>query len=600
MTASFANIDDYFLTGIYNGKSFSIKKTTVDLYVEEPYLYFRWFEFKSSPILRNEWKVDFNDITITGAGVVSATDAETKLEAILYTPNLTTDGTLASDSDLKYPSEKAIRTYIAANALSTVLASGNIFVGSVGNVATAVPMSGEATLANTGAITLSTSAVTGKVLTGLSVTGTTIVGTDTILQAFGKTQNQINALVGGVTYQGTWNANTNSPALATGVGTKGYYYVVSVPGATSLDGITDWKLGDWAIFNGTAWEKVDNTDAVISVFGRTGAVIAAAADYSGIAMAGVTSFNGLIVTANTGVITTGTWNGTILTGQYGGTGVANTGKIITLAGNLTTTGAFNTTFAQQFTGTVTLPPSTSVLAASTVALTAGGLPYIAATGLLAYSSNLLWDNTNLNLTEGDIGGTSKKLKLYVGNSTDTMYIGDNTASAELGIFYYGATSGGSLFTEVGIVLDQVNQIYLIGNIVSDYIAVQVGSGTFLSSATQAGLLTTSYGVQVTESSGLYQFLHAGNPDILNLTATAMTFSEALNIVVGTSTGTKIGTATSQKLSFWNKTPIVQPTTSISGVSFTANTGTTVNTGSTFGGYTLAKVVAALVNTGILA
>jgi len=37
-----------------------------------------------------------------------------------------------------------------------------------------------------------------------------------------------------------------------------------------------------------------------------------------------------------------------------------------------------------------------------------------------------------------------------------------------------------------------------------------------------------------------------------------TLSDAANIVVGTSTGTKIGTATSQKLGFFNATPIVQP------------------------------------------
>ncbi len=116
------------------------------------------------------------------------------------------------------------------------------------------------------------SAVTGKVLTGLNVTGGTVVATDSILDAFGKVQNQINGLLGGSQYQGTWNASTNTPALASGVGTKGYYYIVSVAGSTNLDGITDWNLGDWAIYDGTAWQQVDNTDAVVSVNGFTGAV----------------------------------------------------------------------------------------------------------------------------------------------------------------------------------------------------------------------------------------------------------------------------------------------------------------------------------------
>lgn len=117
-----------------------------------------------------------------------------------------------------------------------------------------------------------TSRVLGTTLGGLSITGGSIVSTDTVLQAFGKTQNQINGLLGGAMYQGVWNASTNSPALSSGVGTKGYYYVVNVNGSTNLDGITDWKVGDWAIFNGTTWDKVDNTDAVSSVNGAIGAV----------------------------------------------------------------------------------------------------------------------------------------------------------------------------------------------------------------------------------------------------------------------------------------------------------------------------------------
>jgi hypothetical protein len=116
------------------------------------------------------------------------------------------------------------------------------------------------------------SAVTGKVLTGLNVTGGSVTATDSILAAFGKVQNQINGLIGGSIYQGTWNASTNTPTLTSGVGTKGYYYIVSVAGTTNLDGITDWNVGDWAIYDGTAWQQVDNTDAVVSVNGFTGAV----------------------------------------------------------------------------------------------------------------------------------------------------------------------------------------------------------------------------------------------------------------------------------------------------------------------------------------
>ena len=141
-------------------------------------------------------------------------------------------------------------------------------------------LTGEATASGPGAaaVTLSTPAVTGKLLTGVNITGGTVVATDTILEAFGKVQNQINGLVGGSIYKGTWNAATNTPTITSGVGNTGWYYIVSVSGSTNIDGITDWNLGDWIIFDGTAWQQVDNTDAVVSVNGYTGAVSLVSSD----------------------------------------------------------------------------------------------------------------------------------------------------------------------------------------------------------------------------------------------------------------------------------------------------------------------------------
>jgi hypothetical protein len=72
-------------------------------------------------------------------------------------------------------------------------------------------------------------------------------------------------IVSGTTYQGVWNANTNTPTLTSSVGTQGYYYVVNVDGSTDLNGITDWKSRDWAIFNGGTWQKVDNTENPLSI-----------------------------------------------------------------------------------------------------------------------------------------------------------------------------------------------------------------------------------------------------------------------------------------------------------------------------------------------
>lgn len=69
------------------------------------------------------------------------------------------------------------------------------------------------------------------------------------------------ATIGSLDYLGTWNASTNSPTLTSGVGQTNGYYIVSVAGNTNLDGITNWNVGDWAIFNGTTWQRIEGGNA---------------------------------------------------------------------------------------------------------------------------------------------------------------------------------------------------------------------------------------------------------------------------------------------------------------------------------------------------
>lgn len=119
-----------------------------------------------------------------------------------------------------------------------------------------------ATTVTAGTLLIGTTGVTaGGKITGVTA-GT--ANTDAV-----NLQQLNNATTGVLAYQGTWNASTNSPTLASGVGTPGYYYIVDTDGATNLDGITDWKVGDWAVFSDLAtdaWQKIDNT----SILGGAG------------------------------------------------------------------------------------------------------------------------------------------------------------------------------------------------------------------------------------------------------------------------------------------------------------------------------------------
>ena len=89
---------------------------------------------------------------------------------------------------------------------------------------------------------------------------------DTTVATTAFVQNLIGTIPAGLVFQGTWNASTNTPTLSSGSGTTGHFYIVSTDGSTNLDGITDWKVGDWAVFveQGAtdAWEKVDNSSVL--------------------------------------------------------------------------------------------------------------------------------------------------------------------------------------------------------------------------------------------------------------------------------------------------------------------------------------------------
>jgi hypothetical protein len=74
-------------------------------------------------------------------------------------------------------------------------------------------------------------------------------------------------------YLGTWDAAANSPTLADGTGDAGDVYIVSVSGTQDLgSGNITFQAGDWVVYNGSAWEKSVNSNAVASVNGFTGAV----------------------------------------------------------------------------------------------------------------------------------------------------------------------------------------------------------------------------------------------------------------------------------------------------------------------------------------
>lgn len=206
------------------------------------------------------YDADGNFITLVGAGGAPISSGGAS----------STDSYVVLTSSLNLPNERLLTA--GTNIVLTDGGPGDTITisstaGGVSNVATGTGLTG-------GPITL-----TGTIsLANTAVTAGTYGNSISIPQITVDAQGRITAATGIATtsnsYQGTWNASTNTPTLTSSVGTTGFYYVVSTAGSTNLNGITTWAVGDWAIYQGTSWQKVaasgSSAFSTLTVTGLTG------------------------------------------------------------------------------------------------------------------------------------------------------------------------------------------------------------------------------------------------------------------------------------------------------------------------------------------
>ena len=137
-----------------------------------------------------------------------------------------------------------------------------------------------------------------------------------------------DSILGQLEYVGTWNFTTMPTATQ-----KGQYWIANVSG-------NGYVVGDWAVWNGVAFDKVDNTDAVASVAGRTGNVVLTKTDV-GLANVDNTADNVKNVLSATKWTTARTLS---LTGDVTGSssidGSANANITMTLANSGVTVGTY--------------------------------------------------------------------------------------------------------------------------------------------------------------------------------------------------------------------------------------------------------------------
>lgn len=201
-----------------------------------------------------------------------------------------------------------------------------------------------------------------------------------------------------------------------------------------------------------------------------------------------------------------------------------------------------------FTGGLISVGNPTTTPAFTVAGTSGGIVYFNSTSTWA-SSNVLASGA-LVIGAG-AGGAPTTTTTGTGVLTA---LGINTSSAGGLVLFNGA--GGTPSSLTGTNITGTASGLTAGNVTTNAnltgAITSVGNASSLGSFSSANLLGA-----LTDEVGTGKSVFNINPNF-----TGITLDDASNIVLNTTTGTKIGTGTTQKLGFYNATPVAQQTGSV--------------------------------------
>lgn len=372
---------------------------------------------------------------ISGANTYVLPTATTSVKGGVTVPAVATSGinntsgaiSLAQATTTQLGGVKVDGTTITINAGTGVISGAQLYTLPTATTTVlggvTVPAVANSGLTNTsGAIRLATA--TTNQLGGVKVDGITIT-----INGSGVIAANIT---GAIVFQGGWSAATNTPTLSnvsSAYNTNGFEFVTTAAGTVNFGaGNVTFAVGDNVIYDGSVWVKIP----IGSSAGTVNSLLTV--DSSGTGDIPTTTFNGsspITISYNSigasptagsaslitvGTIGTGTWNGSVIGSTYGGTGVNNAGRTLTITGASRTldqdvSSASSPTFTgTNFSGTaasLTAGNATSAVSATSAGKStnvAGGvanqIPYQTAADTTAFitaasgtNTYLRWDGT---------------------------------------------------------------------------------------------------------------------------------------------------------------------------------------------------------------
>jgi hypothetical protein len=339
-----------------------------------------------------------------------------KQDNLGYTPenilNKSTEIVLGT-SDTLYPTQNAVKSYVDNNVVNisslSNLTSNNTFMTITG---------GTNSVLGTGtSINISSNVAYGVPILDINTKIPIILIPD--------------SLIGSVIYQGIWDPNTNTYPSPTA---KGYYWVVSSSGTYQT---VTYAVGDWLIYNGAIWQKVDNLNVVNYL-----------RDWGG-----STSIDTL------GTISTGTWHSTPIGSNYGGAGTIN-GVLQANGSGIVSALSENTAFNKNF-------------ETSTTNIKMNGSVNVGSSGNIADASHVHATDTSREpvLTKGNLTSTTSGVTITGGTSS---VIGTGTT---INIANSSATSTGTLTATDYNIFNSKEPSLTKGNLTSTTAGVTITGGT---------------------------------------------------------------------------------------------------------------------------